>query len=394
MKNFSLFLSLFLATLANHSAITIPLAFVFLLISLFFNKGKCYFSSQKLIILITSITFIIIHSILFKLSMLNYIPAKEFIDSFEINFYKYILLASYVFIISIIIQHEKNELLIKILSFILIIHITFFIIQFFVVYLTGYYLDFIYPITHEHSRYLFYGVENNISIYRCTGLFVEPSTYSISIFTLLLILESLGNKNKFLFYLTLLTMILSLSSISFILIPFYYLLKIIRKIKLSYLIVTILLLFSFSYFSQNNFIKTQIDKINNTSSIRFNLVNAIFDRKIDLLITGSGLYGIEKNIIDGTKATCNDNETCSNESINRKYATPNDYGLLFYIFIKLGFFSFIILYLICYPFITNYKKMSFFICVLITKLQFAFPLFWIFVLILRRQDSNENTYRS
>lgn len=394
MKKFSLFLSLFLATLANHSAITIPLAFVFLIISLFFNKEKCYFSSQKLIILTISITFITVHSVLFKLNILNYTPAKEFTDSFEINFYKYILLACYIFIASVIIQYEKKELLIKILSSILIIHITFFIMQFFVVYVTGYYLDFIYPITHEHSRYLFYGVENNISIYRCTGLFVEPSTYSISIFTILLTLESLGNKNKILFYLTLLTMVLSLSSISFILIPFYYLLKIIRKVKFSYLIVSVLLLLSFSYFSQNNFIKTQVDKINNTSSIRFNLVNAIFDREIDLFITGSGLYGIEKDIINGTKATCNESETCSNESINRKYATPNDSGLLFYIFIKFGFLSFIILYLICYPFIKNYKKMSFFICILITKLQFAFPLFWIFILILRRKDLNENTYRS
>lgn len=391
MKNFSLFLSLFLSTLSNHSAGTIPLAFIFIIIYFIFNKKNIYISSKKILILTISIIFILVHSILFKFNILNYTPANEFIDSFEKNFYKYIVLAFYIFILSIIIQYEKKEILIKALSLILIIHISSFIIQFILVYLTGYYFDFIYPITQEHSRYLLYGVESSISIYRCTGLFVEPSTYSISIFTILLSLKSLGYKNNKLFLITLLTMILSLASISFILILFYYLLKILKKIKLSYLITSILILISLSYFSQNSFIKTQFDKINNTSSIRFNLIHAIFDRDIDLLITGSGLYGIEKEIMDGTKTSCNEDNSCSSELVNRKYATPNDSGLLFYTFIKFGFISIIILYFICYPFLKNYRKMSYFICILLTKIQFAFPLFWIFILILRRKDSNENT---
>ncbi|EIE1226038.1 TPA: hypothetical protein ACGVAU_002029 [Vibrio vulnificus] len=141
--------------------------------------------------------------------------------------------------------------------------------------------------------------------------------------------------------------------------------------------------------SQTKLYEIQVEKLQNTSSIRFGLVNAILNRNENLLIFGTGLYGIENEIIEGSKGVCTSSTDCGAQ-INRKYASPADSGLIFYLFIKFGFLIVPILIFVIYPFVFSFEKIGMFSILLLTKIQFAFPMIWVLILLLR--EKNEKHY--
>lgn len=386
-----LFLSIFIASLANHSGATIYISLFLLLFDVILSNNIRNIFSMEIKPYFIALFFVVLSGFLFVIGIPEYQPAQEFIDAFVSNFIKYILLIILFYFFSFVYISDR-ERFIKHIHYVLLAHVSLFFIQFIVAYGLGFYIDYVTPFTGEPSRYKIYGVESADGIFRCTGFYIEPSTYAVSVFSLSIILLSNSfYKFKKSIILATLSILMSLSTISIFIVIVYWGLYLIRK----FFTVKILLVLSFFLpilfflISQTNLYQLQVEKVTNTSGIRFALLDAVLDRNDSLMIMGSGLYAIEQKITDGSKGTCSVGTDCSAQ-INRKYASPNDSGLLLYLFIKFGFFSIPILVYIIHPFLFNYSKISGFFVVLLTKIQFAFPLLWLVIIIFR--DKNEKNH--
>lgn len=379
--------SFLFASLSNHSGITVILSlfsiFPYLLVVL--KRGASF---PKFTWNFVCLIFVVLSGFTFLLNLPNYKVAEEFNIAFLSNFIKYIILVIYIYIVSLIYINDREKV-INACKWVLIAHITIFFIQFLMAYMTGYYLDFVLPFIGEASRYKFYGVASSLELYRCTGLFIEPSTYAVSVYCLLIILKTKSSEFSLkLERFTLASIFLSLSTISIVIVILHYVVKFAPKIfNIKKLIpILFLVLLSLLGFTQTELYNIQMEKFKNTSGIRFGLVDAVLERNEALLIFGSGLYGIEERIIEGSKGHCAVGTDCGSQ-INRKYASPADSGLLFYLFIKFGVFTLPILICVVYPFLFSFEKIGLFSILLLTKIQFAFPLIWLLVIMLR--ESNE-----
>ncbi|XTZ64265.1 hypothetical protein ACQZQZ_07630 [Aeromonas salmonicida subsp. pectinolytica] len=387
-----LFLSIFFASLANHSGATIYIALIISLFKLFltfqFSNVRNIHASPYVI----SLIFILISAVFFVLGIPSYQPAQEFIDAFPLNLIKYLLLVTLMISYSILYSKDK-ERFIRSVNFVLNAHVLFFFIQFFCAYALGEYIDYVLPFTGEASRYKIYGVDAADGFYRCTGFYIEPSTYAVSIFVLssILMSHSFSQYKKSIVVATI-SVLASFSTISFLIVLLYWGLFFARKfLKPKIMPIFIIVIpAAFLFISQTNFYQMQIEKASNTSGIRFALLDAIVERPTSLLVMGSGLYAIERSITDGSKGHCAEGMDCSAQ-INRLYASPSDSGLLVYMFIKFGILTIPILFYVVRPFISDYHKLSSFIVILFTKIQFAFPLLWILIVIYRDKNEENNS---
>ncbi|MFQ2602374.1 hypothetical protein [Aeromonas caviae] len=388
-----LFLSIFFATLANHSGATIYISLFFLIAHVALSGRLRELIKLPIKSYFIAFLFVIVSALLFLFGIPEYQPAQEFVDAFSANFAKYILLILLVYFYAHV-YNTFREKFINTVHYVLLFHVALFSIQFVVAYGTGYYIDYVAPFTGEVSRYKIYGVESIDGLYRCTGFYIEPSTYAVSIFSLSVILISSDfDRYKKSIIISSISILMSLSTISFLIVILYWGLYFIRRyFSVKYLPIVLigvpLLLF---LVSQSNLYKIQIEKATNTSGIRFALLDAVLERPPSLMIMGSGLYAIERTITDGSKGSCMEGSDCSTQ-INRKYASPSDSGLLVYLFIKFGIFSMPILLYIILPFISDYSKMSGVFVILLTKIQFAFPLIWLVVIVFRAK--NEKNHRN
>lgn len=379
-----LFITLIFASLTNHTGSTVFLSCFMSILLFSFLKSYNSIDKKTILTFIASLSFVLLYAIFFLLNIPSYTPHSDFINAFQLNLFKYVFLAIFVFTFSCSLKKISNEMFFSCLKKLLLLHIAIFYVQFFTIYSSGFYIDFVEPFTGESSRFMFYGATSSATLYRCTGLYVEPSTYAVSIFIIYCIFDLYRNgKYNIIACMTLLSIFLTFSSIAFVLLALLFLFKAIQKPKILILILSFSLIFLLFF---SSFFQTQIDKINNTSGIRFNLIHEIIHRPPSLFLFGSGLYAIEDHIMEGSKGYCPENIDCST-TINRQFASPTDSGLLFYLFIKFGFVFLPILFYIMLPFIKNYKMCTSFLCVLITKIQFAFPLVWILILIYRKKKS-------
>ena len=386
--------SIFFATLSNHSGNTILLSLGFSIVAVLFYLNN-RFKYPRIIWFHLCLVYVIGSGLLFSIGIPQYDVAPEFESAFLSNLIKYVLLVFLIYTYVLIIKN-KPKIFLKSCVWVLSIHLILFYIQFVTAYVSGFYIDFVAPFTGDASRYKFYGLGGTVDLFRCTGLFIEPSTYAVSIYCLHAIIRLNpvynGNSNKLL-KAALVSIFLSLSTISILIIvlhlAFYYapkLLNLKRSVALS--VFTVLISFGVM---QTELYSIQVEKTQNTSGIRFALVDAVLERPQELLILGSGLYGIENNIILGSRGVCPENTDCGTQ-INRDFASPADSGLLFYLFIKFGFFSLVIIILVVYPLLINFNfsKLSVIFIVLLTKIQFAFPLIWILIIVLR-SDFEKNS---
>jgi hypothetical protein len=115
---------------------------------------------------------------------------------------------------------DKSNLLVKVVTYTLKIHVLFFLIQYLAFYLFGTYIDFIEPITGETQRNIG-GEFDGLTSIRPSGLFGEPAAYALAIagFNFILLI-----KNKVLDAWTLAslgTVLLSMSALGVIYTFFY-----------------------------------------------------------------------------------------------------------------------------------------------------------------------------
>ncbi|NRP09212.1 MULTISPECIES: hypothetical protein [unclassified Marinobacterium] len=387
--------SLFFATLSNHSGITIPLALFFAFCFLAYLKFRFdNFYLPSFVWFYISAVFVVVEGLLFQIGIPEYKSAPEFNEAFLNNFIKYFILIFLLYVYAVAIRNSPSSFL-KSCFLVLIFHIVVFYIQFIFAYFLGYYIDFVLPFTGEASRFRFYGLASISSLYRCTGLFVEPSTYAASIYCLILIIKFNpkynGGLDKYL-KLAFLSIALTLSTLSILILLlhlFFANLHKFLKIK-SLLSILVFLVVSIALIPQTEIYQVQSEKASSTSSIRFNLIDFVLNRDESLLVFGSGLFGIEKTLISGSEAACGAVGECTSV-VNRQLASPADNGILFYLFIKFGVASFLILLFVFYPLFLSRKldRIGYVFVLLLTKLQFAFPLIWIFILVMR--GGNENS---
>lgn len=241
-----------------------------------------------------------------------------FLDAF-IN--KFIYLCVILFSgIAIYVEVNRNNLL-KFLPLLISIHVIIFYIQFITYYATGYYLDFVYPITGEESRYKFFETSNTYSgIIRATGFYVEPSTYTGAISCLFgAYLVLIKRTFNILTIFTLLSMFLSLATSGIIIASLFTLYLLIcnssGKTFLLTLIFCVLaaVVFGVWFDTIMEYLNLQIDKFERGAGARTGLLPFVLGREgLDVFI-GKGPFYFEKEILyklpitgDGTIVTIND----------------------------------------------------------------------------------------
>lgn len=364
-----LLIAIFLLSLLNHTPyVYIPAVFllVFYMASL---HDVTKISNGEMIATLTYFLFILFSSIYFLTISIDVSDASR--NSFTNNLLFSFILFIIVFSIYRICKSEKGMLDLKFsISFILILHVSIFMLQLVTVYVTGYYIDFVEPVTGEASRYINYilgGALSGVLKYRATGLYVEPSTYA-SAMTCVIASAVALNVNRKIINIAIITLLLNFSTIGIILFFFVSISIYFNKIKLIHAsiaaiaIIVMGIIYSDTLFY---FIDDFIYKVENTSGSRFKLLDYIyFDTHGNLNLFGSGFFNIPSELY--AKITYGDYSV----------AALNDAGLFNFIYLKFGILSIIP---ICYLFykINRVSSKLLFACILISKISFMFPVLYL-----------------
>ena len=263
---------------------------LFLLLFIIKPSSKLRFKSNDYIILFYFFLFILYATFSLLISYTN--------GSSKIYLNQYFGIYFTLFISFIFFNKLKNRpnYLINAIKFCLYIHVTFFLIQFFSFYLFGYYIDFIKPITGEVQRNIG-GIFEGLNAIRPSGLYGEPASYSLNIIIFNFIILSHERKISLLTYLSLLTVILSLSASGFIYLIFfliYYLINSNAKSKiilvLSSFLISIILIAFFDDIFNYNYLIEKILTFNESSSYQYRIGAAFSDlSKFDTI---SMLFGV------------------------------------------------------------------------------------------------------
>ncbi|CEO40021.1 hypothetical protein C0W35_03220 [Photobacterium kishitanii] len=218
----------------------------------------------------------------------------------------------------------------KMIKYVIILNLSMFFLQFIVVFPTGYYIDPLRAITGEHSRYGGGMVIPVIGqVYRCTGFFEEPSTYSGFMVVLLASKLYLNPKVDRVVLAVAASIILSFSVAAIIyglVIIGYFLLK----SKASYLKY---ILFLLSPLFAAAIIAIALQRLTSlggdAQDIRSNLNAMVFAQQLPILIFGNGALGI----MPAAAEVMNN----SGNVFKLGIASLNDNGMWLFFIIKFGF---------------------------------------------------------
>lgn len=368
-----LFLGLFLLTLTSHSIYswTIGLG---LIIAYSIIEGISV--SKKAVKITFILVFLLILSILrFQIVIIgNTIPL--FIEAFWGNLSKYGICIITWLLIKSIIDSTKKDSLLNLVTIILKVHVSAFYIQFIVFIVTGNYIDLLEPFTGEASRYQsFTSSLSFIGSVRPTGFYVEPSTYFYAILALssIIIIQKKTKDHKALISLTIVSMFLSFSTAAVIIGSLFAIyLFYISRLRLRYYLVVFsaLILVSLIFSEQINVLYTvQTLKYENTSGIRFALVDQLINRDISNALMASGAFSIDKNI--------------SSLVEKAEIVTNNDNGVFVYLWLIFGYLG-IVFYIILFvwAFRNGAINSVLFLLVSMSKIPVFTPLFIIFFCVL------------
>ena len=255
----------------------------------------------------------------------------------------------------------------------LIIHSSFFYVQFFSHYIFDVQLDFLYFVTGEVQRTLSDNLVFDLSgqFMRPAGLFVEPGTYAAFIAPFIALFSkwyTSSKVNRFIFWMALSSLILSGSTFGMVFaVVIFFSLREIRLIyKVSIIAPTVLWISPYFYYrffvrSDGNGIGIRGEFVNNFVEYSFASIEGF-------------IFGIKNMVSLVLKVPYNT-------------LAENDGGLLFYLLFSNGLFAgfFILLFLI-YMFIkVQYTSKIAFLIILLSKHSIFSPFFpFMLILILRR----------
>ncbi|MFZ3410116.1 hypothetical protein [Vibrio chagasii] len=351
--------------------------FGLILIALYlFILKKVTFIDKKIVILFVSFLIVTLISLLYFILIDNNDISQLSKDSAINNFLFINIVSLLACLFTVIVRNESCRLqLAFVVKLVLSLHVIFFFVQYFVVHLSGYYIDFVRLFTSEESRYINYHTSLLLLKYRPTGMFVEPSTYSAAI-TALTISHAFLQNNKpsksRLIILSMFSMLLSLSSAAifeFILLyfAFYFNLKSRKGI---YLILISIFSFAVFMFFADGFVDSTVNKIDATKHVREGLLYQIYvARNIEYILFGYGFYGIEQTLFD-----------LGSNDFEYRIASFNDAGLINYIALKFGLLGLFLPVFIMFYFRKSKSKILCISSLLISKLSYIHPVFYLAII--------------
>ena len=364
---------LFLITLDDIYSTSVgfaPFPIIGSFLFIIFNLSLVNFKVDKnIIFLIVLFSFYIIRQIFF-FPELFFTPLVQFI------------LVTLILIILLNISKLNKKFLIDALKIVITLHLIFFFYQFFywvfvdeiIIFVNFFSNDF----TSRHFGNIGLNYNGNL-IPRFAGLYVEPGTYSSYIMSLLAVLIILEKKNSYLSILVCISVILSFSTMGFLLLTmyFFYFFSISLKEKK---IIYILFLFILIIVSINlNIFNLQFDRIFNKHAILSNN-DSIFER-IQILYNyinyETFFFGVKKD------------ELLIPVEDNTSFVTSYVIG---------GFLLFLLNSIIYIFSLINYKFRYFFLINIIffAKLKWGYFIYWVLLsLILTSYDFKfKRKYRS
>ncbi|MEN0679041.1 hypothetical protein [Plesiomonas shigelloides] len=291
------------------------------------------------------------------------------------------------FAIFIVINNE-NELY-HVLGILIIIHSFIFAVQFFSIYTTKHYIDIVYFFSDETSRY---GGGFSIpwigNIYRVTGIYVEPSTYSGFVFTYITIRYFLSNtlekKDQF----ALSTCILSLSIASIIYCSLLLLVLFLKKKEITpnrilMTTITFTLLPIAAYFIID-IITSRISYTDGSAIyLRENLFDIVFIKQtLSEILIGNGLLGYPTIIA---------NFLNQGGLWQAQLAALNDNGIWLFIIMKFGLIGLLAITFVLFRNTNNISSFLVLSLVLFTKISimnYTFILFSTIILMFPQFNKN------
>lgn len=254
------------------------------------------------------------------------------------------------------------------LNFALFFNILLFYSQFFLVYGFDIYIDYYKFFMGQESRYLNYFSSSPFK-YRCTGLYVEPSTYA-GIMAVLLVLYlniSQTRARKGIVFLVIFSIFITFSNAAIIfgvflvLGVFFYFTNGLYFFHASIFLLTCVGGLVFVYVGDLFNISSSLDYI---ISIRLGFFEYLLGRDDWNLYFGTGLFSIEQDLW----------MLSSGEGSDR-VVSLNDLGIIGVVFTRFGFLGLLPL-AFSYSLLPNKKANTFnFIAVLATKMTIFFPIF-------------------
>ncbi|HBC3465960.1 TPA: hypothetical protein KDY59_000641 [Vibrio parahaemolyticus] len=371
----------FICSLENFGSIRYAMLLPMLFVSFFIILISYDFKLTK----INVISFSGISLITLVLGGMGYFETLTYISNINYTFFEFLSATIFkivtVFVCIELVIRNINKIK-NIVDITISIHALFFLIQFFLVYTTGYYPDPLSVLFDDPQRFgSGFSIPIIGDIYRPTGFYEEPSTYSSFMLLFISLRFILCNKIDRYIIIGLTTMLLSLSAAAIIyggLVALYLVFTRGKPIfKTLFLLGTPFLIAIFTFF-----IFTRLNAVSDASSIRMNLIITVFTQPIDVILFGNGILGVPDALAE---------YIINNNLFKAGVSSLNDNGLWLFIIIKFGVVGLLLLVLLVFR--SNIKPISkfMFVCLLITKLSFLyFSFFYYLFFIFYFKDNKDN----
>lgn len=248
----------------------------------------------------------------------------------------------------------------RVIGYVIALHLGFFFIQYVCVYFTGVYIDPLNLIMGIEQRYQTGLVLPIVGeLYRPTGMYIEPSTYSTFIMILVCMRVVLMKSLTRIDGVAISSAVLSFSAAAFayasIALLVVALTSMYRKKAIPYLIVFFCLVLpvALQYLEVRSAAGSR-----ELGDLRIALIEIVFSQDMQALLFGNGLLGIPSVLAD-----------IQESSILASYnvAAINDAGLWLFIIMKLGVIGFMLLICAQYRFKTSLRSFLFIMLALLTK---------------------------
>lgn len=281
---------------------------------------------------------------------------------------------------------DKHKL-VKVLESLILINISFFYVQLFVVYSTSFYIDPLEFITGERQRYL-----SNFSlpvigqIYRPTGFYEEPSTYSSIILILIACKLYVDKKVDRLVAFSIFSIILSFSVASMIYGSVLSLYLLVRS-KGSYSKYLFYILLPFLLYALFILGESRLNAVSGAVDIRGNLLEHTFTQSVPEVMFGNGMLGVMSSLAEYMKL---------GNLWGAQVAALNDNGLWLFFVIKIGVIGLILTSLAFFIRVKTRFNRFLFLLILLTKVSMFYFVFILYVGICffinqRELNDQENT---
>lgn len=378
MIEFMGFWVFFVLTLENFSIsrFAIPFAIFFGAILLGFFKKL-----PRRIIIIYLIQFFII-CILGVAGHYDFFSFKSNIDNYTaIDFVFGFLMKLTVALLFLVIIKFDVDILISILKKVLIVHATLLFIQFFVVYSTGFYIDVLSWNTGEFQRYTSGIVVPIIGeIYRPTGFFSEPSTYSSYILLIVFVRYLFVPKLERIDFISILSSILTLSLSGLFIGMAFLSICLLNKKNAIRIFILFALLVTFIFVFNDLVVARLAQSDGESIAIRIELFQVLLRQSWKDILFGNGPLGIPAELASISSGVD------EYSWVKNGLAAPNDIGLWFFFILKFGILGLITIISLSLLTMPKTREKLLFIIILMTKIKYSSALFVfvIFIMSIRK----------